>query len=69
MGLVDPEQVAKNDQAMSVIVEYCVPNLRSFFNASVKEGFTSEEALELTKELMKMMLVEEKDKDKDNDFD
>ena len=59
---MDPKRIAKNDQAMAVIIEFCIPNLRSFYVACIKEEFNETEALSLTIELMKMMLFEEEDK-------
>lgn len=48
--MIDPEQIARHDQAMAGVSEQIVPFIGTFFKACLKEGFTREEALALTRD-------------------
>jgi len=49
---MNDKEIHNMDEAMEDIIRHLVPKLKSFYDSCIKEGFTNEQSLELTKTFM-----------------
>lgn len=53
---ITPEEIHKIEQGAQAIKDHFLPSLKTFFDGALEQDFTREEAFDLTKTYMKLIL-------------